>query len=441
MSTMVESPQTGDVAAMPSSKPLDNAHSIPLGLIDPPSLNPRRDFGDLVSLAESISTVGLLEPVIVRPRRKRFELVAGERRLRAAQSLGLKSIDASVRDLTDKEAAEVRLLENRDRASLNPIEEATAYRTLIDLGHTPETLGKLIREAETAVNERLNLLSLPDHWQTRVRKGELSGAAAEYLVPWADRPRVLDAMIPQLKAWPMALSEWRRRVVDAVMVLSRSLDPAGPAGPRFDVKQHVARLDVVTVDVGRGSVERAMNAGVWDELQDRATGLVAEDVPQPTAAPKRSPIAASNGAKNGKAGGDRQPQSAASRYGERVLDDEDEAEEDFRQKVADWKAAWFRRVLTERIAAMPLAKLEDVAGQPGPLFVDVESEWKLRRDFLSLFKGDYLDELARELSVDLADCHGDGEKVAVLMHAAPAAVPKDFRYSADPRRPGTTHTS
>ena len=189
MTMIAPNPVVGDTAEMPSSKPIDNARTLPLSQIDPPALNPRRDFGDLESLAESIGAVGLLEPVIVRPMRKRFELVAGERRLRAVQLLGWKSIDATVRELDDKKAAEIRLLENRDRASLNPIEEAAAFRTLLDLGHTPESLAELIREGETAVNERLNLLTLPDEWQSRVRKGELSGAAAEYLVPWADRPR------------------------------------------------------------------------------------------------------------------------------------------------------------------------------------------------------------------------------------------------------------
>jgi ParB/RepB/Spo0J family partition protein len=442
---MVENPVTGGPAEMPSSKPLDNARAIPLSLIDFPTLNSRRDFGDMVGLAGSMAAVGLLEPIIVRPRAKgRVELVAGERRLRSAHSLGWKCIDASVRELTDKEAAEIRLLENRDRASLNPIEESHAFRALIDLGHTPASLGKLIREAETVVNERLNLLTLPDAWQTRVRKGELSGAAAEYLVPYADRPRVLDAMVRHLEAMPMPLSEWKKRIVDAVMVLSRSLDPRDPAGPRFDVEQNLSRLDVVTLDVGRVTVRRAMNAGIWDDLQDRVDGQGAAELPPAAASPSAAPHAESNGSRNGKSGGDRQSRRAATsapRYGEPVLNDADEAEEDFRLKLAEYKAAWYRRVLTERIAAMPLAKLLDVASQYGPLFVDIDAEWKLRRDFLSLYKDGRLDELAAELSVDVTGCDGDREKAAVLLHASPGQVPRDFRYAADPNPPATTRTA
>lgn len=444
MSIMIENPVIGDPAEMPSSKPLENARSLSVALIDPPGgLNPRRDFGDLASLAASIASIGLLEPVIVRTRGRRWELIAGERRFRAVQSLAWKRIDACVREINDREAAEIRLLENRDRDNLNCLEEATAFRILLDLGHTPESLAELIRETETVVNDRLTLLTLPDAWQTRVRNGELSAAAADALVPWVDRaPRVLDAMLPHLKTWPMPISEWKRRITDAVLTLSRSVDPKEKCGPKFPLTAETLRaLDVVTVDVGRGTVRRALNCGLFDELADRHEGIAADDDPAAPAATRRAPRAESNGSRNGKAAGDREQQPATGHYGEPVLNDDDEAEENFRLKVAEWKAAWFRRVLTERIAAMPLAKLEDVAGQCGPLFVDVNSEWRLCRDFLALFDEPRLDDLAQELSIDVSDCHGPGEKRAVMLHAAPAPVPKDFRYAADPQRPGTARTA
>ena len=93
-------------------------------MIDPPDQNSRDDLGDLEDLSKSIGSVGLLEPVVVRPQRKRFQLVAGERRLKACQLLDWTEIPATVRKLTDREAAQIRLLENIDRRSLNPIEEA-----------------------------------------------------------------------------------------------------------------------------------------------------------------------------------------------------------------------------------------------------------------------------------------------------------------------------
>jgi hypothetical protein len=238
---------------------------------------------------------------------------------------------------------------------------------------------------------------------------------------------------------PMPLSEWKKRIIDAVMILSRSLDPKDPCGPKFPLAdENLRRLDVVTIEVGRATVRRAMNCGLFDELADRYDGISGAAAAPPAA--ERSTRAEGNGSRNGKADSGRRRQAPAPRYGEPVLTEADEAEEDFRLKVAEFKAGWYRRLLTERIAAMPLAKLTEVAAQYGPLFVD-DADWKLRRDFLSLYKGGRLDELAAELSVDVTGCDGDREKIAVLLHAAPKAVPRDFRYAADPMSTAAPRTA
>jgi ParB family chromosome partitioning protein len=104
--------------------------------LHPGGHNPRKTFGDieLIELAESIKSKGLLQPIIARPDRERggFEIVAGERRWRAAQKAAMHNVPVIVRDLSDQEAAEFALIENVQRADLNPIEEATGYSELID---------------------------------------------------------------------------------------------------------------------------------------------------------------------------------------------------------------------------------------------------------------------------------------------------------------------
>jgi ParB family transcriptional regulator, chromosome partitioning protein len=162
---------------------------IPIALIDPPAFNPRRDFdkAELDHLAESIAQpgIGLLQPVIVRPKGERFELVAGERRFRALKRLKRTTVDATVRDLDDRHAAEIRLLENLDRKNLNPIEEAVAFQMLERLGHTATSLAKLVRAQERIIEARLSLLQLPEEWQAWVQNGQISVAQGEYLVAWA----------------------------------------------------------------------------------------------------------------------------------------------------------------------------------------------------------------------------------------------------------------
>jgi len=193
---MAATQSTGGAAAHPTNAA--NILGIPLDSIDLPAENPRAEFPDaeLDSLAESIETVGLLEPIIVRPKGKRFELVAGERRLRAVKLLREKEITASVRELDDREAAEVRLLENLDRKSLNPVEEGIAFRQLEALGHSRESLAKLLRMTEATIDGRLGLLKLPKAWQERVRSSAISAAAAEYILPFVKYPKVLKAMEP-----------------------------------------------------------------------------------------------------------------------------------------------------------------------------------------------------------------------------------------------------
>jgi ParB family transcriptional regulator, chromosome partitioning protein len=158
--------------------------------IRPNPAQPRRDFpGDaLEELAASIRQRGVLQPVIVRPSRDGyFELVAGERRWRAAQLAQLHKIPAIVRDLDDEDVLEIAIIENIQRAELNPIEEAAGYAQLMErFGHTQEQIAEALSKSRSHIANLLRLLKLPDQVQQQVRDGKLSAGHARAVVTAKD---------------------------------------------------------------------------------------------------------------------------------------------------------------------------------------------------------------------------------------------------------------
>ena len=150
---------------------------IPVASIEPHPGQPRRHFDEaaLAELAESIQKRGVIQPIVVRPHGHRFQIVAGERRWRAAQKARLHELPAIVREFSDEETLEVALIENIQRADLNAIEEAQAYQRLMaDFGHTQEELGKLVHKSRSHVANLLRLLDLPGDVQAMVVDGRLT---------------------------------------------------------------------------------------------------------------------------------------------------------------------------------------------------------------------------------------------------------------------------
>ncbi|HEY7982255.1 MAG TPA: ParB/RepB/Spo0J family partition protein [Candidatus Eremiobacteraceae bacterium] len=153
---------------------------IALDDIAPNAQQPRRAFdaANLESLAQSIRSNGVLSPIVVRPvggRAAKYEIVAGERRWRAARSAGLREVPAIVRDVRDGASLELALLENLQREDLNAIEEAAGYRQLIDEhGLTQESLSERLGKGRPTIANALRLLSLPDPVQAMLRDGKLS---------------------------------------------------------------------------------------------------------------------------------------------------------------------------------------------------------------------------------------------------------------------------
>ena len=165
--------------------------------------NPRKDFRDeeLKELADSISSKGLVQPIIVRrdPDQKTpYEIVAGERRWRAAQKAGIHTVPVIVRDLDDKEVLELAIIENVQRADLNAIEEATGYRELIErFKYRQEQLSEIIGKSRSHVANTLRLLKLPDTVQEMVQNGRLTAGHARALVGRPDAETLAQRIVDQ----------------------------------------------------------------------------------------------------------------------------------------------------------------------------------------------------------------------------------------------------
>jgi ParB family chromosome partitioning protein len=167
---------------------------IPVGKIRPNPYQPRKTFDDkgLEELAASISENGVFQPVLVRESIGGYELIAGERRLRASRLAGKKTIPAIVVDFDDQQVMEVSLLENIQRKDLTPIEEANAYDQLIrKFGYTQEQLAKRLGKSRTNVTNLLRLLNLPDRIRKMVDEGKLSYGQARTLLGVEDKEKML----------------------------------------------------------------------------------------------------------------------------------------------------------------------------------------------------------------------------------------------------------
>ena len=181
-----------DKPAAPAQPVVSSDGHVPIEFVAPNPRNPRRHFGDaeLTDLAQSIREHGVVQPVVVRPspaEAGRYEIIAGERRWRAAQRAGLAEIPVIVRDVNDRTALELAIIENVQRTDLNPIEEALGYQQLIDEhNYTQADLGQVIGKSRSHVANTLRLLKLPDVIRDMLVDGQLSAGHARALVTAAD---------------------------------------------------------------------------------------------------------------------------------------------------------------------------------------------------------------------------------------------------------------
>lgn len=173
---------------------------IPVSAIAPHPDQPRRHFDEaaLDELAASIAERGVIQPIIVRPHGHDYQIVAGERRWRAAQRARLHEVPVVVREYSDSETLQIALLENIQRQDLNAIEEARAYQRLIDeFGHTQDALARAVHKSRSHVANLLRLLDLPDEVQSRVVSGTLTMGHARAMVSADDPIALADQVVTQ----------------------------------------------------------------------------------------------------------------------------------------------------------------------------------------------------------------------------------------------------
>lgn len=176
---------------------------VPIEFVSPNPNNPRRSFAveDLEDLTRSVREKGIVQPILVRPlpgqpiSDNRYEIIAGERRWRAAQQAGLHEIPVLIQAVSDREALELAIVENVQRSDLNPIEEARGYQQLLDgFDYTQQDLATVIGKSRSHVANTLRLLKLPDGVQKLLQDGDLTAGHAKILVA-ADDPAALASQI------------------------------------------------------------------------------------------------------------------------------------------------------------------------------------------------------------------------------------------------------
>lgn len=187
------------VEALASSAGTPVGRLIPIDLIDPNPNQPRQVMGDLSELIASISEQGILEPLLVRPRGDRFQIVAGERRYQAAVQVGLRELPAVVRDVDETEMLELALIENLQRKDLTPFEESEALAGLADsCGYTHEDLARRLGKSRTSITESLALNAMPAAVRSLCRLADISAKSLLLQVVRQDTPEKMTALIEKI---------------------------------------------------------------------------------------------------------------------------------------------------------------------------------------------------------------------------------------------------
>lgn len=248
-----EEPVVHSAATPASTKTIQN---IEVALIQPHPEQPRRHFDDgaLQELADSIAKRGVIQPIIVRSHGGGFQIVAGERRWRAAQRAQLHRIPAIVRDFDEAETLEIALIENIQREDLNPIEEAEAYRKLIaEFQHSQEALGRLVGKSRSHVANLMRLLELPAPVQQQVIEQKLSMGHARALIGAPD----CESLARTIEAKGLSVRDTeqlvrRAKKGDAAPARQRAAAPQENDADIAALEQHLADILGVKVDIAHG---------------------------------------------------------------------------------------------------------------------------------------------------------------------------------------------
>jgi ParB family transcriptional regulator, chromosome partitioning protein len=276
----VAEPAAGEALGVPGAV----LREVAVGDVVPNPKQPRQHFDDeaLDELTHSVREFGLLQPVVVREKPDGgYELIMGERRLRAARSAGLETVPAIVRDTTDDALLRDALLENIHRVQLNPLEEAAAYQQLLEeFGATHEELAARIGRSRSQVTNTIRLMKLPVKVQTRVAAGVISAGHARALLGLPDA-EAQDALATRIVAEGMSV-----RATEEAVAMAAAEEPAAKRRTRRitapGVEDLAGRLsDVfetkVKIQIGRAKGRIVVEFGSVDDLQ-RIIGQMAPDI-------------------------------------------------------------------------------------------------------------------------------------------------------------------
>jgi ParB family chromosome partitioning protein len=191
----------GDVGAESSVERPRGQRRVPIASLRPNARNPRRVFSntELDELAASLRERGIIQPIVARPLRgvsDAYEIIAGERRWRAAQRAGMHEVPVVIIEATDAEALQLAIIENVQRTDLNPLEEAEGYRALIrDFSHSQDDVARMVGKSRSHVANTLRLQTLPDRVKEHIHSGRLSAGHARALIGHHDAERLADEIV------------------------------------------------------------------------------------------------------------------------------------------------------------------------------------------------------------------------------------------------------
>ena len=251
----------GGEARRPAGR--DCVRMLPIELIQPNPEQPRKTItpAELDALAESIAEKGIVQPILVRPLKgeaDRFEIVAGERRWRAAQRARLHEVPALVRELTDRETLEIGIVENVQRADLNPVEEAHAYRQLIDkFGHTQDDVARAVSKSRSHVANMVRLLALPGSVLDYLARGDISAGHARAIAAAPD-PAALAEQIVEKGLSVREAERLARQAQGGPDAPETKAQQTAPAGGGKDADTRALEADIasrlgLSVDIRHGA--------------------------------------------------------------------------------------------------------------------------------------------------------------------------------------------
>lgn len=251
--------------------------------IEPNRDQPRKVFSDeaIAALADSIREYGVLQPILVRPLGTgMYQIVAGERRWRAARMLGLDEVPVNIKELSDLEAMQIAIVENLQRENLNPLEEATGYSELIEkFGMTQEKVAKLVGRSRSAVANAVRLLTLPESVQKMVESGDLSAGHARALLAFDDEELLIST------AQKAASGGLTVRQVEKIAQKSTEETPEKPASDT-KIDNYFKEMEIslnetlgrkVKVDYGKNKGALILEFYDKDDLAELASKLAKEE--------------------------------------------------------------------------------------------------------------------------------------------------------------------